>query len=264
MIKPASVRATVSQHRHLQHGYHSLTFEPFPAAARCRPGQFLHLRLPDSGLLFRRAFSVAAVNDRKHQVEIIVKVLGRGSRLLGGKDRGDTVDILGPLGRPFTLPKKTEETVMVAGGAGFPPLLFLAERMIARGHESRKIHFFYGGATADDLVERTRIRRLGVELVPVTEDGSLGAKGLVTGPVRQYLESHPNSPRRLYGCGPEAMLKATQELAMALAVPGQLSLEAPMPCGIGVCLGCVVPLTNGGHARVCCDGPVFDIGEVAL
>ena len=98
----------------------------------------------------------------------------------------------------------------------------------------------------------------------MTEDGSYGEKGLVTGPVERYIKSGDKAKMRLYGCGPDGMLRAVNELGLRLGVPGQLSLEAPMPCGVGICLGCVVPLVKGGYARVCQDGPVFEIGEVAL
>ena len=111
---------------------------------------------------------------------------------------------------------------------------------------------------------RARIKKLGVNFHPVTEDGSVGEKGLVTKPVEDFIQSNKKSRMRIYGCGPEGMLKATDELGIRHGIPGQISLEAPMPCGIGICLGCVVELTKGGHARVCCDGPVFNIGEVKL
>jgi dihydroorotate dehydrogenase electron transfer subunit len=104
---------------------------------------------------------------------------------------------------------------------------------------------------------------MGINLTIVTEDGSLGEKGLVTSPVKDYLENHDGSVQ-IYSCGPTGMLKAVNDLGMQGGIGGQLSLEAAMPCGFGVCLGCVVPLTAGGHARVCREGPVFEIGEVAL
>jgi dihydroorotate dehydrogenase electron transfer subunit len=98
----------------------------------------------------------------------------------------------------------------------------------------------------------------------VTEDGSVGKRGLVTSYVAEYIEAHLKEKLRIYACGPDGMLRATNTLGLKLKVPGELSLEAPMPCGIGVCLGCVVPLTAGGYARVCVEGPVFKIGEVEL
>lgn len=215
-------------------------------------------------MFFRRAFSVASVSVTKHEIEIIFKVVGRGTRLMTELRKGDVVDLLGPLGQPFRFPRKTEQAILVAGGVGFPPLLFLTARLIEKGHDPGRIDFFYGGRTSMDVIERSRIKRLGVNFHPVTEDGSTGEKGLVTESVEELLIDRGAKKVRLYGCGPEGMLKATNNLGLRLGIPGQISLEAPMPCGIGVCLGCVVPLVKGGHARVCCDGPVFNIGEVAL
>ncbi len=87
---------------------------------------------------------------------------------------------------------------------------------------------------------------------------------MVTKPVEQFIKNNTDKKLRIYACGPEGMLKASNDLGLKYKIPGQVSLEAPMPCGIGICLGCVVPLTKGGHARVCCEGPVFNIGEVVL
>ncbi|MCK4607489.1 MAG: dihydroorotate dehydrogenase electron transfer subunit [candidate division Zixibacteria bacterium] len=264
MTKPTCEDTFLKKRRSLGNDYYSLTFSPYSQAERCRPGHFVHLKLPGNDVFFRRAFSIAAVSPSAGEMEIIFKIVGRGTRAMAHLRPGDPINLLGPLGTPFKRPRKREHTLMVAGGIGFPPLLFLARDMISRGHDPKRIEFFYGGRTAGDVIERSRIKKLGVTFRPVTEDGSLGSKGLVTVPVEEFIENHDNGNCRIYGCGPEGMLKSTNELALRLGVPGQISLEAPMPCGIGVCLGCVVPLTDGGHARVCCDGPVFSIGEVAL
>ncbi len=179
--------------------------------------------------------------------------------------RGDRVNLLGPLGEPFKFPRKNETIIMVAGGVGLPPLLFLATEMLRRGYDRKSIELFYGGRNADDIIERTRLRKLGVRFHPATENGSLGTAGIITDPVENRLRTASGRERlRLYACGPEGMLRAVSDLGLRYGVPGQLALEAPMPCGIGLCLGCVVRLTDGGYARVCCDGPVFDIGEVIL
>lgn len=264
MTKPSCEDARLTKHRDLKNDYHSLVFENYSRVKQCRPGQFLHVQLPESDVYFRRAFSIASVSVESRQIEIILKVVGRGSGLLSHLRHNDRVNLLGPLGVPFKLPRKNERTVIVAGGVGFPPLMYLASDMVSRGYDPAKIEFFYGGRTAPDILERGRIKKLGVNFHPVTEDGSVGVKGLVTAPVEEYLNVNRGQKIRMYACGPEGMLKATNDLGVRLGVPGQVSLEAPMPCGVGICLGCVVPLTAGGHARVCCDGPVFEIGEVAL
>ncbi len=264
MIHPTCEVTLLKKHRDLKYGYHSLTFGPYARAAECRPGSFVHLRIPGNTVYFRRAMSVAGINAKSKELEIIFKVLGRGTSILAGCREGEAFDILGPLGTAFTLPSKSETVILVAGGVGFPPLMYLSQELVKNGHDPKKIEYFYGGKTAGEIVERARIKKPGLRFNPVTDDGTFGKKGLVTGPVEQYITAHSDRKMRIYACGPDPMLRAVNELALRLGVPGQLSLEAPMPCGIGVCLGCVVPLTNGEYARVCCEGPVFNIGEVKL
>jgi dihydroorotate dehydrogenase electron transfer subunit len=262
MIRPTSEDTFLVNVRDLKNQYYSMTFGPYSRAADCLPGSFLHLRLPSSEIYFRRPMSVAGIDPKKQQVEIIFKIAGRGTTILSRYRKGDRVDLLGPLGVPFAFPRKTERTVIVAGGVGFPPLLYLAGAMVKKGHDPKKMEFFYGGRQSCDLLERARIKKLGVNFHPATDDGSFGEKALVTKPVERFVAEHRGEKLKLYACGPDPMLKAVNELGIRYEVPGQLSLEAPMPCGIGVCLGCVVPLTAGGYARVCCEGPVFEIGEV--
>jgi dihydroorotate dehydrogenase electron transfer subunit len=123
--------------------------------------------------------------------------------------------------------------------------------------------FFYGGASKTDLIDMTRIKKLGTRFYPSTDDGSLGFRGLVTDAVNETVDL-TDGKYRIYACGPEGMLKAVDDFARKNQIPGQLSLEAPMPCGLGICLGCIRPLRVGGYTRVCREGPVYDIGEVLL
>lgn len=256
--------AQVLKHRALEDGYYSLQIGPLPVAKSCRPGQFVHLRLPKCQVYFRRAMSIASFDKDDQSIEIIFKIFGKGTKTLSMFRKGDEIDVLGPLGNVFAKPRKSETVLLVGGGVGFPPLMFFAERLVAKGADPGRIHFFYGGRSKGDILERKRLKKLGLHLHVATEDGSLGQQGLVTEPLRAFIEANEKLKPRIYACGPEPMLKAVDGLGVALGVPGQLSLEAPMPCGIGVCLGCVVPLRAGGHARVCHDGPVFEIGEVLL
>lgn len=254
----------VIRSRDLKNDYFSLLLGPYSRAKNCLPGCFVHVKLDKSDLYFRRAMSVASVDANKNQIEIIFKIFGRGTTHLSKYRKDDRLDLLGPLGKVFAKPKKNERVILVAGGVGFPPLLFLATNLVANGFPANQIEFFYGGQTSGEIVERSRIKNLKVKFHPVTDDGSFGQKGLVTEAVHKFVRENADEKMRIYGCGPEGMLKATDALGLEHNIPGQLSLEAPMPCGFGVCLGCVVPLKRGGHARVCCDGPVFDIGEVIL
>lgn len=255
---------TIRSLRHLSRDYYTISLGPWAKARRSKPGQFVHVGLPESDLFFRRAMSIAWVEQDRDELHFIFKVFGRGTRMLSRLRKGDEVELLGPLGVPFKMPKKNDTCLLIGGGVGFPPLYFLARRMIENGRDPKTIEFFYGGRTAGEIVERSRLKKLGIIFRPVTDDGSFGDRGLVTEAVTNYLDSSRPRQPRIYTCGPEPMIKAVDELARKYGIPGQVSLEAPMPCGFGVCLGCVVPLRAGGNARVCTEGPVFEIGEVKL
>ena len=247
--------------------YHSLVIADFKPSHPINPGQFVHIKVAAGhDPYFRRAFSIAGYDPKSGELEIIYKIVGRGTTRLGEKGKGDRLDIIGPLGNWFSKIPKKSTVVMVAGGVGFPPLYFHAKQLIENGHDSQKVHFFYGGRTRVDLVEMGRIKKLGVRCLPCTDDGSHGFKGLVTDAVALALAGMNPRLTVVCGCGPEPMLAALQELTRQCGFEGELSLEAPMPCGVGVCLGCIKPTLAdpGRYVRVCHDGPVFKLGEVAL
>jgi dihydroorotate dehydrogenase electron transfer subunit len=264
MTKPTCEDTYLIKKRDLKNNYYSIVLNSYKRAKNCNPGHFVQVQIPSTDVYFRRPMSVASVDKTKNQIEMIFKVFGRGTALMSQLQKGDRVNILGPLGQPFSMPDKNETIIIIAGGVGFPPLMFLTKEMVRKGYDPSKIEYFYGGRTELDIIEKNRIKKLGVSFHPVTENGKLGTRGLVTKPVEQFIKNNTDKKLRIYACGPEGMLKASNGLGLKYNVPGQVSLEAPMPCGVGICLGCVVPLTEGGHARVCFEGPVFNIGEVAL
>lgn len=264
-MKPiVSAPAPLVARRDLKNDYLSLTFGPFPRSRQVKPGQFAHIHIPQAPVYYRRAFSIAGVDRETKSLEIILKVVGRGSRALASLRTGDQVDFLAPLGKPFSPPRSGQTVIMVAGGVGYPPLLFLATHLVERGVDPNRIYFLYGGRSGPDIIDRSRIKKLGVRFVPTTQDGSFGEKGLVTAPLTRLLADESIKKPMIYSCGPEGLLKAVDHLASEFETPGELALEAPMPCGFGICLGCVVPLRAGGFARVCQEGPVFSVGETIL
>ena len=269
MKKIAPQRCRIAGNKPLDRAgrYFRLTIDGFHSPRKIDPGQFVHVKTGD-GLdpYFRRAFSIAEFDASSGRMELIHKVVGRGTNLLARKAKGEMLDLIGPLGNRFILPGRSVTTIIVAGGVGLPPLAFLARRLVAKGYDPEQVFFFYGGRSRDDLIDLARIRRLGVRFIPCTDDGSYGHQGFVTQAVNDHLAHYDGRRAFIYGCGPEPMLAALQNLALDKGLSGELSLEAPMPCGVGVCLGCVKPsLTDPGrYVRVCYDGPVFKIGEVRL
>jgi len=263
MSKIVIENAKIIKKSNLGHNNFIIELAPFSKAKTIKPGQFIHVKIPETNIYFRRAFSVYDINPDKSAISVLFKVFGRGTSLMAKMNKGDCLDVLGPLGNGFTLPPATSKAILAAGGVGLPPIYFLAKRMLEKGYNPGNISFFYGGASKSDLVDLHRVKRLGLKVYAATDDGSFGHRGLVTEAVKAKMNLSEGG-LRFYACGPEGMLKSIDEMATALKIPGQLSLEAPMPCGVGICLGCILPLRKGGYTRVCREGPVYSIGEVLL
>lgn len=236
-------------------------------------GQFVMVECSD-GLepYLRRAFSVHDVSktDRGARIELLMKIVGPGTRALAAKRAGDRVAVLGPLGQPFGQADRSDRpdrpgvagsadrrpVALVAGGVGSAPLLLLGRRLLAEGVE---FDFFYGGRSRIDLARldafETLARASGGTLVATTEDGSAGTRGLVTTPLAERMAA--GRYRKLFSCGPMGLLKRLAELSAEYGVAGEAALETPMGCGFGACLGCAVELVDGRIALCCKDGPVF-------
>ncbi len=226
------------------------------------PGQFYMVR-GDWGAdpLLPRPLSILGEDPAAGTLSFLLKVVGRGSSLLFDLEPGHKVTALGPLGHPFPMPPASGGPLvaLVGGGVGVPPLVFLARRLAAA---RIPYAFLQGARTKDDLLLVEDLAALGTPPVCTTEDGSAGAKGLVTAPLAAALDAGLGA---VYACGPEGMLRAVAAMC-AGRVPCYVSLEARMGCGYGVCLGCVVPVLRNSariYERVCQEGPVFD-GEVVL
>jgi dihydroorotate dehydrogenase electron transfer subunit len=221
---------------------------------RGEPGQFVMVRGEwGADPILSRAFSLVDSGD---EGAILVRVVGQGTTLLARARPGDSLWVLGPRGRGFSEPSPDRQPVLVAGGVGVAPLLFLARRLAAAG--SRPL-FFYGARSADDLPFTDRIAAA-ADLTITTEDGSVGVRGLVTEPLRQLLDG--DGRPELFACGPEAMLAAVARLAVDYGVPCEVALEAPMACGMGTCKGCAVLAADREYRYVCSDGPVFESTEI--
>jgi dihydroorotate dehydrogenase electron transfer subunit len=239
--------------------YYKLVITSRNIAKKALPGQFVNIRVatgPD--LMLRRPLSIQ--NAVKNRVSVIYKVVGRGTEKLAAKKAGEQLDLIGPLGSGYTL---TDGAVLlVGGGTGVASLLFLAAKL--RESYNASVTVLIGAKTQEELLCADEFEKLGCAVKICTDDGSLGFKGTVTASLKQYLSILNVHPKALYSCGPLAMLREIGRLAVHFRIPCEVSLEEHMGCGVGACLGCVVNAKNGGYLRVCKDGPVFDIREVAL
>ncbi len=244
-----------------------------------QPGQFVMVK-PSGSLdpFLPRAYSILRVrrlsNGRgvktAHVVEILYKVLGKGTTALSQLNPGDRVDLLGPLGNGYHVPPDVTTVLLVAGGIGVPPVVALAERLGRSGFtlhgsrkrserrrpvlspqsstlSARKMVAFVGGKTSVDALCLTDLRKAGATLHVATEDGSLGHRGLVTDLLEAHLVSRTvGAQPTIYACGPHPMLHAVARIAERFQIPCQVSLEAEMACGFGACMGCVIPVKSPG------------------
>jgi dihydroorotate dehydrogenase electron transfer subunit len=253
--------AVILENNALAPGYYRMRLLAPEVAATAQPGQFVQVRVAQPACtdpLLPRPLSLYRINRTAGEIELIYKTIGRGTRLLAKFTQGEILAIAGPIGTGFIVPAAAEALVLVGGGIGMPPLFGLAET-IREQRPAVMIDLFYGGRSCSDLLELDRWRDLGITVFTVTDDGSCGAKGLVTHLLAAQLQKVRYD--YLAACGPEPMLRAVQRLALERQLTGELSLEAYMACGVGACLGCICRTTKG-YRRVCVDGPVFNLSEV--
>ena len=249
----------VSSRRAGQYQVLTLTAGAIPETTR--PGHFLGVAIggAESGLLLRRAFSIHGIQLRGvfgGTVDIVVAAHGAGTRWLVERRRGDLVDIVGPLGRPFSLPRDPVSCVLVGGGYGSAPLFLLAEQLRARGC---RVDMILGASTEERLFGVLEAKRMASTVTITTDDGSLGHGGRVTDVLPEVMER--NDSDVVYACGPMAMLAATASVAAQRGVYSQCAVEESMACGIGVCMTCVLPVIGDDGitrmVRSCVEGPVF-------
>jgi len=248
-----------------------LTLRSPEQARLTQPGQFVMVKCSvdiNRDPLLRRPFTVFDVHPhprtgRPTALDLLVKEVGLGTRNLSRMRAGEEVAVLGPQGRPFRLAPEMRHKVrfgcLVAGGVGIAALLLAARRLLAL--EVAPV-LFYGGRTAADLVLREHFEALGIEAAYATEDGSLGARGMVTAPLERFLRRHSRQGLRIYACGPWGMMRAVDSLAREFKIPCEVSLEARMGCSLGACMGCVVRSRDDSgeeqFLRVCREGPIMD------
>ena len=252
------VRGTVLTVRRVD-AYYAMTVIAPGIAARFRPGQFVAVAVggPQTAMLLRRAFSIHEVRpDHGGTVEFVFAVAGPGTAWLSERRTRDVLDLTGPLGRPFPVPRDPVNCLLVGGGYGSAPLFPLAGRLRER---SCTVDFLLGAASADRVFGALTARRTGRTATITTEDGSLGARGMVTDMISQVI--HEARTDVIYACGPMGMLHAVTAVAARYDIPVQALVEESMACGTGVCMTCVLPVVGEDGVtrmvRSCVDGPVF-------
>ncbi len=256
---PIQVEGEVFSNKRVGDYFH-LTLVAEGVAERTRPGNFVALGIGDqtSALLLRRAFSIyraRAAGVYGGTVEIVFAATGPGTAWLAAREPHDPVSIVGPLGRPFALPREPVACALVGGGYGSAPLFALAEKLRER-HCS--VHIVLGAATEPRLFGTLQAKRSASSVTVTTEDGSVGIAGRVTDPLPALLAR--NSVEVVYSCGPMRMLAAVTEVATAHGAWSQTAVEESMACGIGVCMTCVLPVVGDDGVtrmvRSCVEGPV--------
>jgi dihydroorotate dehydrogenase electron transfer subunit len=220
-------------------------------ASLARPGQFVMVKCGEDNLL-RRPFSIHQVDDEKSSLALLFQVVGRGTDWLSKRQPGASIDILGPLGNGFNIFPASRNLLLVGGGIGMAPLPFLAR-------EARKLglstSMCLGTATANEPLRN--LMPSDTKCAVATEDGSFGHCGFITELLPEYIDRAD----QLFACGPSPMYRAMAEMPQLKDKPVQVSLEARLGCGFGVCYGCTVK-TKQGLKQVCKDGPVFELDDI--
>ncbi|HHW61103.1 MAG TPA: dihydroorotate dehydrogenase electron transfer subunit [Syntrophomonadaceae bacterium] len=227
-----------------------------------QPGQFIHLRVGDAyDPLLRRPLSIYDVDAEKGTMEILYRVVGKGTKLLTQLTAGEELDLMGPLGAGFSIAEGINKVCLIGGGVGIAPLVFLARRLRSKNVE---LCFLQGTRTRAQIVAEQRLQAWSVDHYIATQDGSCGYHGMVTDLLTD--ENIMQGVQFIYTCGPEPMMKAVQAWACQHHIQGELSLEEYMACGIGACLGCARKLHSQDefYVKICKDGPVFGLHEVEL
>jgi len=300
------VDVRLTKQKEIAPGYHRLTMAAPAVTEAARPGQFLHVRCGNTlDPLLRRPVSIHTVDRARGEVTLLYRAAGRGTALLAGKKKGEAISILGPLGRGFTLPGNNGKVAVVAGGIGIAPLYFLLQVLGERNihaavfwgaaTEEQLFSAWKREKTGGKTI-RTRhfpiiqeMEELGHQVVIATDDGTAGFPGMVTelfelclrdpsggnipvdssgdaAPVPEGFGTDRWPPGLVYGCGPRGMLKNLCGIIGRLGIPGEVSLEERMGCGVGACLSCACKTGDGrggfAYRRACVDGPVFPAGEV--
>jgi len=274
----------VLEHQHVEGAQHILRLHAPKTARNATPGSFAHIRCGE-GLPMRRPFSMMRANPEEGWIEVLYKSVGAGSQELEKRMPGEVVSLLGPIGNGFSPSADRRRPVLIGGGVGIPPMVFLADHLRQRHNQAQPIVFMGSEVPFPFQSRPSEILVAGlpggsIACLPLLDDWGIPSRlastqgyagcydGFVTDLARHWLENLNADARaevEIFACGPTPMLKAAAALARDLALPAQLCLEEFMACAVGGCAGCVVPVHGPegiAMKRVCVDGPVFDATSV--
>jgi dihydroorotate dehydrogenase electron transfer subunit len=257
---PIQEKARILEHQQIAPEHYKLTLSSPTLSSQAQAGQFVQVKVSsDYDPLLRRPLSFHRIDKERKFIELLYRVVGRGTEMLSQARVGDNLDLLGPLGKGFSIDPSKQVAIVLGGGYGTAPLLALAE---ALKHKIKAVYLLLGAQKKDLVLCEKEFRDLGVELLISTDDGSYGHKGTVIDLIPEVIPSKL-SPflAQVFACGPHPMLEQVAEICAELKVSCQVSLEEKMACGFGVCLGCALK-TKSGYKMVCKDGPVFDAQEI--
>ncbi|MDD5310219.1 MAG: dihydroorotate dehydrogenase electron transfer subunit [Candidatus Omnitrophica bacterium] len=248
----------VLSNRKIKPGYYMMAVKCPSIAKKAKPGQFLTIRCGDTDTpLLRRPFGFHRI--KVSGFEILYEIIGKGTHYLAGLKPGDKVDILGPLGNGFTVPKGAKSFVVIAGGIGVAPLASLAESLVKI--KKADVYAIIGARNKKILLCEEHFSGIGIETMVATDDGSCGKRCFATDVLNGFLSAKKRLRPVIFACGPKPMLKATAQIAKKRGLECYVSLEENIACGVGACLGCAIK-TRSGYKLVCKDGPVFNAKEV--
>lgn len=269
---PLLISCQILENREISPGYYLIKVNSSELASRVIPGQFFDIRVTNRmDLVLRRPISIFDYDETS--VGMLYEVVGKGTAILSAKKPGEDLDILGPLGNGYSLPMDARKAILAAGGIGAAPLFSWAKELIQMNKRGRKIdiEILIGAKNEHKILCEENFRKIGLNPLIATDDGSYGYKGYVTDLLKEQLTRHEPpavgaAARRqdmvVYACGPETMLKNLSEVLIKNNIKGEMSMERWMGCGMGACLGCVVKTTDGKYKRACKDGPIFRADEI--
>lgn len=252
---PKIIKLKISQSKRIKKNFHFLSFSSSYLAKIAQPGNFLHLKVPP--LILRRPFSIHKIEDRN--ISILFKIKGKGTTILSRFKKGDFLEAIAPLGNSFSFPSLKEKVIIVGGGIGVAPLVFLANLLKSKGISPLVL---LGAKTKEEILCPGEFKKLKLPLLIATDDGSKGKKGSVVSLLVETIARLKNKRVRIFACGPYKMYEAIKKIIQNKPhIEAEASFEQFMGCGLGFCCGCVIE-TKGGYKKVCKDGAIFNLKEI--